>query len=217
MWQPSGTVADSVGNVYNVTGNGSRTSGAWDGGNAVVKVDPLSNTRMSYFTPADWATGNANDTDLGSAGAALIGSYVYTQGKSGVGYLLNKDSLGGIGHPRQTVQPGCAAQFGGSAVHGSSLFLPCTDGIRQLILGSNGLLHTGWKASSSLTGSPVVGGGAVWTLDTGNGQLYALSEATGRVMSSIAVGNVVRFATPALSGNLALVGTTTGITAVAGA
>jgi outer membrane protein assembly factor BamB len=217
MWQPSGPMRDRVGYLFTVTGNGSRTSGSWDGGNAVFKIDPTTNRRVSFFAPSDWATGNANDTDLGSAGAALISSYIYAQGKNGTGYLLNAANLGGIGHPRQTLQSGCAAQFGGSAIHGSSLFLPCTDGVRQLVLSSNGLLHLGWKAASSITGSPVVGGGAVWSLSPSSGTLYALSEASGRVRASIAVGSVVRFATPALSGNLAIVPTTTGITAVAGA
>ncbi|MCU1587641.1 MAG: hypothetical protein JWN31_1134 [Frankiales bacterium] len=217
MWQPSGPSVDGAGNLFVVTGNGSRTSGSWDGGNAVIKFDPVNNRMLSYFAPSDWARGNANDTDLGSAGAALIGQWVYAQGKSGTGYLLNPANLGGVGHPRQTLQSGCAQQFGGSAIHGSSLFLPCTDGVRQLVLTSAGLLRLGWKAPSSVTGSPVVGGGAVWSLAPSTGRLYALDEATGRVLHTFAVGNVVRFATPALSGNLVLVGTTTGITALAGA
>ena len=215
MWQPSGASTDSIGKLFVVTGNGSRTSGSWDGGNAVMKVDPTTNQRLSYFAPSDWATGNANDTDLGSAGAALIGPYVYAQGKSGTGYLLSAANLGGVGHPRQTLQPGCASQFGGSAVHGNYMYIPCTDGLRQLVLGSNGLLRLGWKASSDVTGSPVIGGHAVWALAPGSGKLCARYDATGRPLRSITVGTVMRFATPALSGNLALVGTTTGITAVA--
>ena len=47
--------------------------------------------------------------------------------------------------------------------------------------------------------------------------LYALAESSGAVRTSLNVGTMTRFMTPALSGSLALVGTTTGIVAVANA
>src|SRR3954447_25704133 len=132
MWQPSGPTISPDGYVYVVSGNGSRTSGAWDGGNAIHKVNPLYATRVSFFAPSNWARSNANDTDLGSSGATVIGSRVWVQGKTNVGYLLDYRNLGGIGHPLATVTGACAQQFGGSAVHGLSAYLPCTDGIRKI-------------------------------------------------------------------------------------
>jgi hypothetical protein len=78
-------------------------------------------------------------------------------------------------------------------------------------------VHTGWRAPSNVTGSPVVGGGRVWALDPGGGTLYSINETSGAVAASISVGTTVRFATPALSGRLVLVPTQTGITAISGA
>ncbi len=74
-----------------------------------------------------------------------------------------------------------------------------------------------WRAPAGVTGSPAIGGNAVWALAPGSGTLYALDEATGWVLRTITIGSTVRFATPELSGNLVLVPTTTGLTAISGA
>ena len=215
MWQPSGPAVYSDGSILVVSGNGSRTTGSWDGSNAVHKVSAGTSRRLSYFAETTWQQGNRDDTDLGSSGATIIGNRVWIQGKTSTGYLLDGANLGGIGHPLQTVKNACARQFGGSAVHGTSAYLPCTDGIRKITV-SNGRVALSWKASSSVTGSPVVGGGLVWSLDPAGGVLYGLDERTGAVRRTITVGATTRFATPALSGSLAFVGTKTGVVAVSG-
>src|SRR4051812_12683513 len=217
MWQPSGTSVDASGYAYNVTGNGSQTSGSWDGGNAVNKFDPVTTRRLSSFAPTDWASGNQSDSDLGSAGAALVGGYVWTQGKTSTGYVLRQSNLGGVGGQVSTASGVCATQFGGPAVHSTSVYAPCTNGVRHLVIGTDGVVHAGWRAPSNVTGSPVVGGLRVWALDPGGGTLYAMNEQTGAVAASISVGTCVRSATPALTGRLVLVPTQTGIPAVNGA
>jgi outer membrane protein assembly factor BamB len=216
LWQPSGPSIDGSGFAYVVSGNGRATSGAWDGGNAVQVFDPVSLKRRDFFAEAGWAQGNRNDTDLGSSGALLFSGRIWIQGKTSTGYVLDLHHLGGIGHPVQTVRNACARQFGGGAVHGGSLFLPCTDGVRQLVVQGDRTVRLGWKARSNVTGSPVVGGGAVWALDPSAGGLYELSERTGAVVHTVSVGTTTRFATPALSGSLMLIGTTSGITALNG-
>ena len=62
------------------------------------------------------------------------------------------------------------------------------------------------------------GCGAVWVADSDAGDLYQLDPATGHVRQRIAVGSPLpHFASPSLSGPLALIGTMSGVTAVAGA
>jgi outer membrane protein assembly factor BamB len=216
LWQPSGPSVDGSGFVYVVSGNGRATSGGWDGSNSVQVFDPVSLQRRDYFAEATWAQGNRDDTDLGSSGALLFAGRVWIQGKTSTGYVLDLHHLGGIGHPLQTVRNACARQFGGGAVQGSSLFLPCTDGIRQLLVQGDRTVRLGWKAKASVTGSPVVGGGAVWALDPGAGVLYQLRQLTGAVAHTVNVGTATRFATPALSGSLMFIGTNAGITALKG-
>ena len=55
-----------------------------------------------------------------------------------------------------------------------------------------------WKAPSNITGSPIYGGGAVWTLDQGAGVLYGLNRSTGKVLRTVNVGPTSRFATMAM-------------------
>jgi hypothetical protein len=71
-----------------------------------------------------------------------------------------------------------------------------------------------WHAASGITGSPVVGGRQVWTLDSATGVLHALGQYQGLAHGSVRVGAVNRFATPALSGRRILVGTLSGLAVV---
>ena len=64
----------------------------------------------------------------------------------------------------------------------------------------------------------MLGGGAVWVPDWNAGVLYQLSRATGHVRHRISLGSPLpHFASPSLSGHLALVGTMHGVVAVSGA
>jgi len=141
----------------------------------------------------------------------LPGGWVYADGKSGLGYLLRADALGGVGGQAQVISI-CSA-YGGAATVGSQMFLPCTDGLRQVLLGSDHRLTQGWVAPGQVSGSPIVGGHTVYSLD-GNGTLYAINSQTGKVITTISVGSAPHFATPTLSGNHVFVGTMTGVAAV---
>jgi streptogramin lyase len=76
-----------------------------------------------------------------------------------------------------------------------------------------------WRGPAGTSGSPVLGGGAVWVLGLNSGRLYELDPQTGAVDQhiSLGAGALPHFASPSLSGNLILVGTTTGVIAVSGA
>jgi len=76
-------------------------------------------------------------------------------------------------------------------------------------------LTLGWQAPAQVTGSPVVGGHTVYSLDP-SGTLYALDMNSGQVRTTVQVGATSRFATPTLSGNHIFVGTLTGVVAVVG-
>jgi outer membrane protein assembly factor BamB len=86
--------------------------------------------------------------------------------------------------------------------------------VRAVRIDSAGTMHVRWHTASSIAGSPVIGGGRVWSLDTGSGVLHGLSPSTGKPLQQISVGGTSRFATPALYGKYVLVGTLTGLTVV---
>ena len=71
-----------------------------------------------------------------------------------------------------------------------------------------------WHTSDSITGSPVIGGGRIWVLNTDAYVLHALDPSTGKSLSQVDVGVANRFATPALYGADVIVPTLTGIAVV---
>lgn len=213
IWNPAGPALDSAGNMYVVSGNGSTLPGAaYDHTDSVLELNP-SGKLLSSFAPADWAQANAADNDLGSEGVALVGTkWAVIGGKSGTVYALRQGTLGGIGG--QVSASDICMPFGGSAVSGSVVYLPCADGVAAVRVDSTGQLHELWQADGSIAGSPVIGGGRVWSLDQFGGVLHALDPANGRSVEQVSVGVTSRFATPAVYGSLVLVPTMTGVTFV---
>jgi outer membrane protein assembly factor BamB len=203
---------DADGDVFVSVGNGAATGGAWDHSDSVLRLSSDLHLEDG-FAPRQWPQDNAADLDLGAMGPVLLpGGLVFADGKSGLGYLLRADHLGGIGG--QLAEQSVCAAFGGSAVVGSTLYVPCTDGLRQVRVGSDARLDLGWRASAAVNGSPVVGGHTVYSLDASGGTLHALDADRGTVRASAPVGQTSRFATPTLAGGLVLVGTLTGVVAL---
>jgi outer membrane protein assembly factor BamB len=211
IWATPGPVINASGILYVSVGNGQSTT-RFDGSDSVLKLSATLKLR-SRFAPARWRIDNATDADLGSLSPVLVpGGRVFIVGKSGIGYVLRQGSLGGIGG--QVASRTVCHAFGGAAQVGAVLFIPCTDGIRRVTIGTNGSIRVGWRTTSGANGSPVVGAGTVWSLATGSGVLYALSATTGSVRAHIAVGDVPHFASPSLWNGLVLVGTMNGVVAV---
>ncbi|TVT35200.1 PQQ-binding-like beta-propeller repeat protein [Amycolatopsis rhizosphaerae] len=212
IWAPGGASV-AAGKLYFAVGNGESTS-AYDHSDSILALSPEL-ALLDAFSPAEWADDNAHDRDLGSMGPVVVGGHVYADGKRGIGYVLDATRLGGIGG-QLSAQPVCAA-YGGGSVDGGRMYLPCRDGTRAVDLDPAGRLTVRWRAPVPADGSPTVGGGAVWTVDTRAGVLYALDTATGAVRGRLPVGAVPHFASPSLSGGRAYLGTMSGVVAVAGA
>jgi len=208
IWAPPGPVVDRFGWMYVAVGNGAALGPPYDYSDSVLKLDDRLRIR-SYFAPANWAAENRSDLDLGSQGPALVGGTVFIAGKGGNAYTLSRANLGGIGHPLRSLR--LCRSFGGTAQYRDVVYVPCTDGLRAVRLGSAGQMTVVWHAAAGITGSPVIGGGAVFSLDTGAGRLHVLGYRTGRPVASVPTGPVSRFATPALHGSGVLVGTMSGL------
>jgi len=96
IWQGNGGLAaDSSGHILFSTGNGS-----WDGANnlgeSFVALSSDLSTVVGFATPANWATLNASDIDLGSGRLMLTGSFAMGGGKDGRWWLMNQSALGGL-------------------------------------------------------------------------------------------------------------------------
>ena len=213
IWNPNGPTVNSAGQLLVVSANGAAFPGdAYDHTNTVLELN--GNAKLvDSFAPTDWAANNQGDVGLGSQGVALVGTkWAVLGGKSGPVYVLRQGDLGGIGG-QVDVQDICVS-FGGAAVDGDVVYLPCTDGVRAVRVDDAGQLHVLWHTSGSITGSPVIGGGRIWVLDPQAGVLHALDPSNGKSLSQVSVGVANRFATPALYGTDVIVPTLAGIAVV---
>jgi outer membrane protein assembly factor BamB len=213
IWNPAGPTVTAAGHLLVVSANGAAFPGdAYDHTNSVLELDANAKVAGS-FAPANWAANNQGDVGLGSQGVALIGrKWAVLGGKSGPVYVLKQDDLGGIGG--QVDVRNICLSFGGAAVDGDVVYLPCTDGVRAVRVDGAGQLHLVWHTSGSITGSPVIGGGRIWALDTNAGVLHALDPSTGKSLSQVDVGVTNRFATPALYGADVIIPTLAGLAVV---
>jgi outer membrane protein assembly factor BamB len=112
----SGPAADSTGEIFIGTGNGSFDSNS-DYGDSVLRLHwarGMGISLVDYFTPWNQATLDRNDTDLGSGGVMLLPDQPGTQyphllvqvGKEGTIDLVNRDNMGHFhaGNDSQIVQ-----------------------------------------------------------------------------------------------------------------
>jgi hypothetical protein len=212
IWTPPGPSENPGSGLLVSVGNGETgNNGSYDFSDSVLKLS--GQKIVNSFSPSTWRNDNLNDLDLGSQGPAIVGSRVFIAGKSGTVYVLNRSTLGGIGGQVSLRTDLNCRSYGGTAVVGNVVYVPCTNGVRAIRINADGTMTPLWQAASNINGSPVVGGGRLWVLDPGAGSLHLLNPSTGANLVTLPVGAVNRFATPALYGNAVFVGTMAGVRA----
>ncbi len=212
IWAASGPAVAADGDIFVAVGNGASTGGAYDGSDSVLRLSGDLARRIAYFAPSTWGAENAADADLGSTGPLLLPhGLAMVSGKTGDVYLLDAERLGGVGGQLASVG-GCRG-FGGLAYAAAAAYIPCAEGLLRVNLHGRTMTR-GWQSAPDITGSPVVSGETVWSLDTASGTLHALAASNGRRLASTPVGAVTRFASPTLAGSRVLVPTKAGVTAV---
>ncbi len=133
LWMSGvGPAADSLGNIYLVTANGTFdvNTGGSDYGDTVMKLafNGSTFTVEDYFTPFNQGQMAAHDLDLGSGAAVLLPTQtgpnpnlLVTVGKTGTIYLINEDDMGGYtpSGPDNVVEelPGAVKGIWGAGVY----------------------------------------------------------------------------------------------------
>ena len=211
IWAASGPTVAADGSIYVVTGNGGASS--FDYSDSVLQLSPTLGL-VSYFAPSNWAQLSRNDTDLGSAGVAVLSSgYAFVVGKEGVGDLLRAGALGGIGG-QVASGPVCSAAFGGSAWSDDTIYEPCTNGLTAVRI-SGQSFSVAWRASGISTASPILSAGVIWAIDPGNSVLYAIDPASGAALYSHRLGSAEHFSTPAATSGYVIAPAGTSVVALA--
>jgi hypothetical protein len=201
IWMAGGApAADATGNLYFITGNGTfdANTGGSNYGDSFVKLSTSNGLTVSdWFTPADQASLDANDTDYGSGGAAIlvdqttgpIPHLAIGGGKEGNLFLLNRDNMGhyNSGNPVVQIVNFGSSIFATAAFWQNTLFLAGTgplkaypfDPVRGQFSGANSSQSTIWfnfpGATPSVSSSGAANG-IVWAIDT---HLYCTPQSTG--------------------------------------
>ena len=195
------------------TGNNDPHVATHDYGESVLKLN--STLHLLHNFSNSNATG---DGDFGTTTPALVGAnMVFEIGKQNVGYLLDAGDL----HELQqlTVCPTSEAK-GADAFDGTHLYVPCDAGIQEVNIDKkHRLMSLGWTGpATAAAGPPLLAGGALWSVDSGNAQLYALdpNSGTARPGFPIRIDPTPHFAAPSAAFGLVLIGTDNGVSAFAG-
>jgi outer membrane protein assembly factor BamB len=191
---------DSDGNLWIGVGNGSvtTTGEAYDYSDSVLELSSTFHL-LQYFAPTSWASDNAHDLDLSMAPALLADGQVVASGKSAHAYLLNGGHLEGIGGQESDLASVCGDDVdGGTAVMGTTVFLPCLSGIVALQVGTSpARLQVLWTSHTG-GGPPIIAADRVWTIGQ-DGMLSGLNPTTGAVEQQAAIGTPVNhFPTPSV-------------------
>jgi len=103
IWSAGGLTADTSGNIFVETGNGSFNGGT-DLGDSFIRVSTAGGVLQTAdsFTPFDQSTMNSQDLDLGSGGPLILPDQPGTAhphllvggGKTGTIYLVDRDNMG---------------------------------------------------------------------------------------------------------------------------
>ncbi|HTH71571.1 MAG TPA: PQQ-binding-like beta-propeller repeat protein [Candidatus Saccharimonadales bacterium] len=203
IWAPSGIAVDANGKLFVATGNGQDTA-AYAFSDAVIRLSADLQVE-DWWGPTDWLALDRTDTDVGSVGPSILpGGLAVVGGKSGVVYVLRAADLGHLGAEISKAKV-CGAVFGGFAFAAGVLYVPCTDGLAAVQIGSNGSITPLWRGPRSASGPPILVAGAVWLTDPATGTLYALDPANGQTRFQRQLGAMQHFTTPGAAGTEILV------------
>jgi outer membrane protein assembly factor BamB len=197
---------DGSGDIWVSAGNGSVYSASqpYDDSDSALELSS-SLQLLQYFAPTTWPQDNAHDLDMSMAPALLPNGQVLLAGKSRIAYLLDGAHLGGIGGQEATLPAACSEDIdGGSAVVGTTVYLPCISGtVAVRVTASPASLTVLWTARVG-GGPPIVAAGLVWTIGQ-DGTLYGLDPSTGLVRQQASIGAPANhFPTPSVGDGLLL-------------
>ncbi|GAC1570657.1 MAG: hypothetical protein NVS3B20_02350 [Polyangiales bacterium] len=212
IWAPGGLSSDGA-SIFAATGNGFG-SATWNDGEAIVRLDAdatFSQNTLDYFSPTDWKSLDASDSDLGGSGPVLIdvpsatpSQLAVSLGKNGKAYLVDRNNLGGVSDALASkkvstdrIINAAAAYTAGAntyvAFRGKGVGCPAgqSGDLTALKIGASSppTMSIAWCANSHGRGSPIAssidgsGETLVWSVGAeGDNRLRAFDGKTGAIV-----------------------------------
>jgi hypothetical protein len=190
IWHAGGgPAADSEGNIYVMTGNGT-FDGAHNFGECFLKLSASTLNVLDYFVPYNHDYLSANDLDLSSgvlllpneAGDAAHSHLLVGAGKQAAVYVLDRDDLGreGLTSNGQIVQEVDFPVIGGAfdtpayfnqaiyfvGAHSPLMALPIANGAISLSTATYGPFVFGYPGATPSVSSSGANNGIVWAIDS---------------------------------------------------
>ncbi len=178
IWGRAGAVIDSAtGNIFVATGNGPY-DGKTNWGDALIELDPGATQVLANYTPADNASLNGSDLDLGSTSPVFLGAagMLAQGGKDMMIRLLAIPAIAGAvphtgGELASVPTPSKNMLFTALAVwpdQGATWMFGADNGATSAWTIGNGKLTQMWSHATGGT-SPVVAGGLLYVYSPGGG------------------------------------------------
>jgi outer membrane protein assembly factor BamB len=207
VWQGGAApVVDPHGSVYVASADGYDLGAGqtYDNSDAVLELSPTMRLE-SIFHPSDWQALSAGDLDLGTGNPVLVDGFVFQIGKTDIGYLLRQGHLGGSEGQVASLSLCSGIPFGGRAVHGSVIYVPCANGVTAVRVSTNPPKLTQlWSDNGVAAGSPIFAGGLVWSIGSDD-KVHGLNPANGHDVVSLSLGVTANhFPTPSVADGLLL-------------
>ena len=193
IWGRAGAVIDpATGNIFVATGNGPY-DGKTDWGDSVIELDPDATQMLANYSPADNATLDGSDLDLGSTSPVLVGADFLAQGGKdalirlfGIGTMAGADPH--TGHELQTVHSG-SLMFTAPAVlrlPAETWMFTADNGGTAAWIAAGGNMTQIWSNQTAGT-SPAIAGGLLYVYDP-NGGLRVYDPRSGRQIANLDCG-----------------------------
>ncbi len=196
IWGRAGALIDPVtGNLFVATGNGPY-DGKTNWGDSLIELDPKATQILANYTPADNASLNGSDLDLGSTSPVFLAPGILAQGgKDALIRLVGIASIAGatahVGNELQSVPtPGRAMLYTAPAVlrdRAETWVFAADSGGTAAWTAANGKLTPAWSNSTPGT-SPVVAAGLLYVYNP-NGGLLVYDPSSGKQVANLASGS----------------------------